>query len=542
MNNHRHYSISGLASIAAIICVAVYSRSLLCGFVDYDDPDYILNNPLIRTLDGNMVLQAFREPHVGWWMPLTWISLAADYHFWGLNPAGYHLTNMFLHSINTGLVVVMTDRFLRSRVMCGHLKGVSQFWCVPLLAGLLWGLHPLRVESVAWATERKDVLNGLCVLSSLVLYLNYAERKEARKPAYLYYFASMTLFACSLMAKSVSVVLPVLLLVLDWFPLGRFKNTAVMPLLLEKVPFLSLSLVITFITVRFAGDSSYLVSNALFPWYERILVSGNAVMQYMRYTLWPSGITPYHVIPDPVPLVSYAVATGAVFCLTMILLLMAHKVVWPCAAWLLFLLPLVPVLAFIQNGDQGFAARFTYLSGIAPAVSASFLIGSALETLYKRLNGKMIALVLVLLLLAGYSVMTFRLISVWDNGATMWTRAVEYAPSSPAYWRRAIYYSSVGNSQEAVKDYSMAITLLTPVWRPYVYNLYAHRGQASFDNGDFKAAVTDLTAAIEMYPHTDYYWLRGNALRRMGKVKEAEADLARAGEGFESLGWYFESR
>ena len=88
----------------------------------------------------------------------------------------------------------------------------------------------------------------------------------------------------------------------------------------------------------------------------------------------------------------------------------------------------------------------------------------------------------------------------------------------------------------------MAIKLLTPVWKPYVYNLYAHRGQALIEAGDFKAAVIDLTAAIEIYPHTDYYWLRGTALGRMGRVKESEADLARAGEGFESLGWYFEPR
>ena len=210
-----------IALAAGLICLLVYLRALSCGFVNLDDPYFILNNEAIRRLDGKLLAWAFGQPGFDLWIPLTWLSLAVDYRFWGLNPLGYHLTNILLHAANTVLVVLIADRLCRIRF--GEVWGAAgRPYLYPgmlLLAGLLFGIHPLRVESVAWVTERKDVLNGLLSLGSVLLYLRYVQRKEAGQGGSGAYLCSLFLFALSLMAKSVSVVLPAVLLVADWYPL-----------------------------------------------------------------------------------------------------------------------------------------------------------------------------------------------------------------------------------------------------------------------------------------------------------------------------------
>ncbi|MBC7962576.1 MAG: hypothetical protein H7Y05_06495, partial [Steroidobacteraceae bacterium] len=139
-----------IAFFAGLVCFLLYLRALSCDFVNYDDPDYVLENPAIRLIDGEFLAWAFTTPYMGWLMPLTWISFAVDYHFWGLNPLGFHLTNIILHSINTALVVLIADSLLRrSQVSRDDEWQESHLYpAMLLLAGFLWGIHPLRVESV----------------------------------------------------------------------------------------------------------------------------------------------------------------------------------------------------------------------------------------------------------------------------------------------------------------------------------------------------------------------------------------------------------
>lgn len=537
----RRLPIAGvMALIAGVICLLVYLRAVACGYVNFDDPLYIQDNPLIRRFDPEMLARAFTEPHLGWWMPLTWISFAVDYHFWELNPFGYHMTNIVLHAVNTGLVVLIADRLLKGSRGGEQDRRIYPFTL--LLAGLLWGIHPLRVESVAWVTERKDVLNGLFTLSALLAYLCYVERKgSGNGGAWRPYLASLLLFACSLMAKSVSVVLPLMLLVMDWCPLGRSRERGAAALVREKLPFLVLSVSMAMITIYLAGDSSYLVNTEMFPWHERIIVSGNALLQYLRYLLWPAGITSYHMIPDPVPVASYTVVTVLMVALSGLLLWNARRRAWPWAAWLLFVIPLVPVLALLQNGDQSFAARFTYLPALAPSIVSAALAGFLLGGVKRpspMLRGTLA--VSCFLLLAGYAAMSYRLITTWDNGGTMWTRVIEHAPSSSAYWRRAMYYFSVGNHDAAISDYSTSIELASPVWRPHLHNLYAHRGEALAAAGRYEDAVRDLSTALSTYQHPLYFRLRGEALRALGRMGEAQADFLRAGNASGPLDLYFE--
>lgn len=187
------------ALIVALISLLVYLRALDCGFVNWDDQIYILNNVDIRGLDRKFFVWAFTDTATGWWMPLTWLSFAVDYHFWGLDPFGYHLTNILLHAVNGGLVVLLADRLLAGAAGSGEQGPAPARWRYPallLLAGLVWGLHPLRVESVAWATERKDVLNGAFALGAAIFYLHYAQLVDVpgrRRTAVHAYLASLVL-------------------------------------------------------------------------------------------------------------------------------------------------------------------------------------------------------------------------------------------------------------------------------------------------------------------------------------------------------------
>ena len=302
---------------AVAICLLVYLRAIFCDFTNLDDPAYVINNSSIRQLDRNLLVSAFTRPHYFGWLPLTSLSFAVDYHFWQLNPLGYHLTNVLLHSCNVGLVVLITDKLLRATVFPQG-EGHCRHALILLLAGLLWGLHPLRVESVAWVSQRKDVLNGLFTLGAVLFYLRHTQSREGEgeiRRSWRNYYISLGLFACSLMAKQVSVVLPLLLLVVDWYPLQRLERGRAVPDLLEKLPYLFLSVAVSCLTIYFASFSNVMITTEDFPYYARALVSGNALFEYCRFFVYPFGIQPYFVIGDELQ-PAFAVKSVAVVLLT----------------------------------------------------------------------------------------------------------------------------------------------------------------------------------------------------------------------------------
>ncbi|MBT0652303.1 tetratricopeptide repeat protein [Geomobilimonas luticola] len=531
-------SASRVALVAGLICLLVYLRALGCGFVNWDDQDYILNNIAIRTLDANLVSWAFTNHAVGWWMPLTWLSFALDYHFWGLNPLGYHLTNIVLHAVNTGLVVLIAARVANYAVP----ESVSDcprwlFAGALLLAGLLFGIHPLRVESVAWATERKDVLNGLFFFGAVLAYLRYVRKRDTGGAgAGRDYLLAVVLFCCSLMAKQVSVVLPVMLLVLDWYPLDRLRRMGLRAVLLEKVPFLALSVAMTVFTITIAMQDNALALGLSFG--QRLVISGNAVFEYVRLLLYPVGIIPVYIIPQPIP--------GAYTAKTIIAVLVCvgvaagWKRAWLPAIWLCFLLPLVPVLAFTQNGIQAFAARFTYLPSVAPSIATALALIVFLPKLAGAVGrwGQFFVVSLLVMVLVLYGLTTQRLISVWHDSGTFWTRVIEYQPFDRAYFYRGLFHVDEGAYDAAVSDYTASLTLALKDGFPEAFNIYAFRGEALVKAGHYADAVADFTTAIDRSPHPLYFHHRGLALQAQGRMAEAAADFLRAGQARGQMRWF----
>lgn len=531
-----------VASVVAISTLLVYLKVLGAGFVNVDDPDYVLNNPLIKQLNIDTVVSAFTQSHLGWWMPLTWLSLAVDYQVWQYNPYGYHLTNILLHAVNSGLVVLVTNHLLRlGQGEETRDKGQESPYIFPamlLLAGLLWGIHPLRVESVAWVTERKDVLNGFFSFCSILFYLRYAGKKASAAdcPRVGWDFGlSVALFLMSLMAKSVSVVLPLMLLVLDWYPLGRLRREGFAPVLLEKMPYLVGSVAMSLVTLLGAARSQHLVTYDMFPFSQRLVVSGNAIWEYFRMLLFPVNLSPFNVIPDPIP-TTYTVKT--ILTVVVIAFIICYKrLPWLQAGLFCFLLPLLPVLAFFQNGDQAFADRFTYIPSLAPAIVASGLLAH----LAYRHEGKWRRSLMVLApagLLVIFIFITFRLSAVWQTSETYWTRVVEVQPTAISHKERGRYFHSIGRYNAAIEDFTMALGMLPETLKPYQYNFYAFRGESLRGAGQLVDAVTDFSKAISFFPHPVYYYHRGLALQSLGRTIEADQDFRSAGLESGPIPWF----
>lgn len=521
-----------IACTAGLICLLIYLRALFCGFVNFDDPEYVLENVAIRHLNGDLFVWAFGQPHANFWIPLTWVSFALDYHFWGLNPLGYHLTNVVLHAINTGFVVLIADRLLRVR-MAPVEKPDYLYSGMLLLAGLIWGLHPLRVESVAWVTERKDVLNGIFSLSALLCYLNFVQDKVITPAGTAkVYLMSLLFFALSLLAKPVSVMLPLMLLMADlWLQRSNIRS-----LLIEKIPFLLLSVVVSFVTVVLMADSSYLISYDVFPLGQRLIVSGNAIFEYVRLLIYPVGILPQYPFPNPLP-TSFTVK-GCVAVIAMIVCLWAgRKKTWIIATLGAFIIPLFPTLGFFQNGDQILAARFTYLPSLAPSIAVAAAAALAWKTIRSMpLHWFCAAFLCAILTL--YGVTTLRLIAIWDNTGTLWSRVIQLQPMGRAYKDRGIFYLKSGNYPAAIEDLSVAIEIASRAGMPEIFNIYALRGDASIKAGRYDAAVRDFSDAIALFPDPVYFYNRGIALQALGRKNEADDDFRRAGPDPGVIRWF----
>lgn len=529
-----------VASVVAITTLLVYLKVLSAGFVNVDDPDYVLNNPLIRQLNIDTVVYAFTHSHLGWWMPLTWLSLAADYQVWEYNPLGYHLTNILLHTVNSGLVVLIADRLLMQGQGADGKRQKSSYMypAMLLLSGLLWSIHPLRVESVAWVTERKDVLNGFFFFGSILFYLRYARKKTSttgNSHAGLDFSLSLTLFLMSLMAKSVSVVLPFMLLVLDWYPLGRLRRDGFTSVLLEKTPFLAGSVAMSLATLLGAARSQHLVTYDMFPFSQRLVVSGNAVWEYCRMLFFPVNLSPFNIIPDPIPPI-YTLTT------ILVVIVLAFIIFCRCLPWLkaclfCFILPLLPVLAFFQNGDQAFADRFTYLPSLAPAiVAAGLLTDFALRQ--KEIWRRSLIILAPTALLLIFFFITLRLFAVWQSSETYWTRVIDVQPTSISHKERGRYYHSIGRYRAAAEDFTMALNLLPKTLKPYQYNFYAFRGESLRQAGLQEESVKDFSMAISFFPHPVYYYHRGLALQALGRAKEADDDFRQSGTERGPILWF----
>jgi hypothetical protein len=471
-----------VAALLSLITFLVYLPALQNEFVLWDDNRYIYENPHIRSFNLDFFRWAFFDFYAANWHPLTWISHAVDYAVWGLNAWGHHLTSIILHGANTFLVVVTVIKLfemLKRRAtddgqLADRLSDRSVFLTAGV-TGLLFGLHPLHVESVAWVSERKDLLCALFFLLSIITYIKYAgvicdgmlphnfsSRFFDRR-----YLLTAGFFVLALLSKPMAVSLPFVLLVLDWFPFRRISSWKTFgDAFVEKLPFLSLSLFSSVVTV-FAQKSS----NALAPIKEiglstRVLVAAKSIIVYLWKMILPLNLIPLYPYQKNISVISpqYLLALIGVIGITITCMAMIKKSKLWLAVWIYYIVTLIPVLGIVQVGNQSMADRYTYLPSLGPFIVFGLALVWVLERIdsptRRRMILKTISMTIVLSAFICMSYLTFKQIAIWRSSMDLWNYVIKKEPETArAYAIRGIVFDDRGQLDRAIEDYTKALAL-----------------------------------------------------------------------------------
>ena len=457
----------GVCIFLIVITCVVFGQTIRYDFVSFDDNEYVYENPIItRGLTVEGVLYAFSGKHSGNWHPLTTLSHMLDCQLWGLGAGGHHFTNVLLHTIAVVLL------FLVWQQMTGAI------WQSAFVAAV-FAIHPLRAESVAWISERKDVLSGVFFMLTLGAYVRYA-----RCPSIGRYLAVSILFALGLMSKPMLVTVPFVLLLLDYWPLKRFAGrSSIKRLILEKIPLLALSVAGGLATLWAQQSSMARVERLPLNW--RI---GNGLVTYMIYLkqmIWPRGLAVFYPHPEnelPRWQIGLAVAVLTLACVGAIAL--RHKRPYFITGWFWYLLMLLPVIGVVQVGSQAHADRYTYLPQIGLYVLLAWAITDAFTSRLQRRGLAMTGCVTVT--------------------ALAWCAYIQVS-----YWR----------SSESLWRHALGVTSR---------NFFAHDGLGRFllDHGRVDEAIDQFETALKIAPAFDHAKMNLMvALTRKGNTDEVIARL-----------------
>lgn len=499
----------------------VYIPALWNGFINWDDDAYVYENPYIKSFDFNFIKWTFSSVYFNNWHPLTMISYALDYAVWGLNPFGYHLTNVILHALNTSLVFVLAVRLIERGIMLPTPNSRLRPIIAAFITALLFGVHPLHVESVAWISERKDVISSFFFLSSLLAYLKYTSSVDSQKR--LFYCLCLISFTFALMSKPMAVTLPLVLLILDSCPLKGIRTSSV---LLEKVPFLFLGIVSSMITIWAQYTGGALQTFETHPFTDRVFIAIKAYAFYLAKMVMPTNLAPFYPYPNRITFFSLEFLGSSILLITFTLLaalsLKRNRLFF--AIWSYYVVTLIPVIGIIQVGKHAAADRYTYLPSIGPFL----LAGVGFSLLLERYSKKIFAIVIALLLIAGILInKTWNQMAVWHDSITLWSHQIKLFPETTiAYHNIGNAYRDKGNYQQAIMNYNRAIEL-----DPQYADAYTGRGVVSAATGNYRQAIMDYSTAIELNPQNVIALNnRGIAYGSLGGPQQALRDFSRAVE------------
>jgi tetratricopeptide (TPR) repeat protein len=590
-----------LAVLAAIVAFGVYFPALQNGFVQWDDDAYVYENPHIRSFGPAFIKWAFSSFYASNWHPLTWISHALDYLVWGLNPMGHHLTNNILHAINTFIVVLLVMRLLarvqadrpaspvkdenpdsvrrkgetpprQKKKRSGKSSSAHNSPLPPLslrggaegggvisdksilitaaTTGLLFGLHPIHVESVAWVSERKDLLCAAFFLLSIMVYMRYITPLSRSRGSYV---LSLVFFSLALMSKPMAVSLPFVLLILDWYPFERIKSVRTfMSAVVEKLPFFALTLVSSVLTVMAQKSGGAILSVEEIPLSIRVLTSAKSLVGYLWKMIMPLNLVPFYPYPKDVSFFSagYLFAVILVAGITILAFIAVKKQKLWLSVWSYYVITLIPVLGIIQVGSQAMADRYAYL----PGIGLFFLIGLAAAWAYRKINMStkqrfsinLFGFAAVIFLLISMSYMTIRQEGIWKNSMALWNYVIDKEPRTYfAYNNRGINLYAMGRIDEAVEDYRRAIALY-PMYSKGHYNL----GLAYYEKGFPDLAIEEYQTSLRQDPRNINAHLNlGVAYAKKGLTDKAQKEyqiVEKSDPGnpepFYQLGSFFNNR
>jgi protein O-mannosyl-transferase len=517
--------IAAICFVLTVLTVAAFWQVKDNGFITYDDVAYVTQNPQVQGgLSISGLRWAFTATAAGYWHPLTWLSHMLDWQLYGADPRGHHLTSLFFHVINTLLLFWVLVRFTR------------RLWPAALVAAL-FAWHPLHVESVAWAAERKDVLSAFFWLLTMWAYLRYVER-----PGTWRYLVILVCFALGLMAKPMVVTEPLVLLLLDYWPLGRWPGQAVITtgrrktklapeggvrrsawrLVREKVPLLVLAAIFCLITIIMQSQAWAVISTDLLPFWPRLQ---NALVSYVSYLVmmfWPLHLAIYY--PHPLSGLPYSTGlpwwqvAGAGLILAGVTALVyrgARRFPYLPVGWLWYLVTLVPVIGLLQAGGQAMADRFTYIPLIGIFLILAFGVSDWAGGI--KLRQGVIAAAWCLALMACL-LLTWRQVGYWRDSESLFTHTVKVTANNYlAYANLGLAYDQMGRRHEAIASFYQALRL-----NPKMHDVCNILGIDLAERGDVAAAIPLFQQAIRQHPEMDEaYHNLGLAYLKQGRSSEA---------------------
>src|SRR5213080_3773079 len=452
--------------LIALVTVAAFLPALQNQFVSWDDDENFLDNPHYRGL-GWSPLRWMWTTHQGHYIPLTWMTLGLDYLLWGMNPFGYHLTSLLLHTANAAVFFFVVRRILTLALPSpserGHALAVSAGF-----AALVFAIHPLRVESVAWVTERRDVLSGLFYLLTILVYLRACEQGARGRG---WYWLSVAVFGCALLSKSMVVNLPVVLLILDVYPLRRLGGAVgwwsepTRRVYVEKIPFVLLAAAASAIALWAQLSHDTMVSVVQLSALGRLAVSVYGLSFYLWKTVAPVNLSPLYELPPAVNpwAPPFIVSYGVVVAITAIVLALRRRVPGLPAAWLAYVVVLLPVLGIFQSGPQIAADRYTYLAGLGWAILAGAGLLSCWRSSRRSKTGTPATWLLTgiaLCVVVGLGVLTWNQAKVWRDSERLWAHTLAIDPDSPLAQNNFGYeLYRQGKLAEAIEHYRQALQI-----------------------------------------------------------------------------------
>jgi tetratricopeptide (TPR) repeat protein len=495
----------GIAVAILILTVVVFLPVRGFEFVNYDDGDYVMGNREVQHgLNWESIRWAFRTGHAANWHPVTWISHILDFQMFGNVSGSHHLTSLFFHATNAVLLFFLLRNLTRS------------IWKSAFVAAI-FALHPVHVESVAWVSERKDVLSGFFWMLTVLFYEAYARKQTSDRNRYLFYGLSLVVFILGLMSKPMLVTLPFVLVLLDFWPLQRVRSGEKLSgLLLEKVPYFLLAGLSSYVTfaVQKEGGAVATIQNLSFP--GRL---SNAFVSYFRYVqkmLWPDNLAVLYPHPGSWPLGWIILGVTFVIALVAIAIWQARRRPYILVGSFWFLGTLIPVIGIVQVGIQSMADRYTYLPSIGFWIAATWLFA---EIGGRAVLGRRIVAFVGIGCVLICIPLTIRQLGFWHDSEALFRRTVSVTDKNYLAWNNLGFSLPKSRAEEAIKCYENSITI-NPNYADALNNL----GHAYAEQGKVMEALPLYERALQQQPKSaDINNNYGNALAEMGKVDQAIA-------------------